>query len=265
MPIINFEQNTEEEANIIVGFASPDDIYGGQKIIAKNHPDLIIKLEKVSNLTEEEKIKLVEDFLRSYYTSNKDAYKTGFNKIQNAWAEVENQAIETLCRIMGYDSSNVPSAKAVVGSITIYPRDIKTCTFFTCYYQDVFDATTTILHEYTHFLYFDKWKTLFPQDLPDAYGGPGAIWQLSEILAGVINSDEQILNILPDADNQYFSFNGKTYCNIPMPETNYSIQGYFKKLYLEHKNKTTFEEFLEICREKILELDKCLKLSGQGC
>ncbi len=263
MSLIEFKQNIEQEAYNIEKFTSPGDIYGGKEEIFKNHPQLKNALQGKDTLPTEDRRRVIKIYLKKYYQENKADYAKGAKRIKSAWNKIEKPVIKTLCQVMDYQFSRAPWATANIGSITIYPRDIEERSFQLCFYQHTHDALVTITHEYTHFLYFDKWKELFPQDIPKAYSAPSIFWQLSEILAVVINSDKKLLKIIPDAGFQGFYFNGQSYHNLAVPNTPYSILGYFQKIYMEHvESSSPFKSFLKKCRQEIIKLDKKMKLAN---
>lgn len=254
MKAIELQHNLKYETDVIRHFLSPGDPYEARETILNDHPKLKAQLESYKKKDNE---KIIKEYLRDYYKNEKITNNINFFKteISRAWGGVENDVMQVFMEIFDSKISNFPKATAYIGSISIYPRDIKTKTFLIGFKQPIYSALKVILHEYTHFIYFDKWKKLFPKDSPQTYDAPNKLWYLSEVLAVVINSDERFLRIIPDAENQDFYFNNKSFYNTPMPGTDYSVIGYYKKLYLEHKKRDApIDEFLKKCRESFLKL-----------
>lgn len=259
MESIKVTYDLAEEAQIIKEFTEPDDPYGGAVKVFETHSNLESALKKAHGKSENIYLEIINNFLTKYY-SNKEILRqrTEFEKsIKSIWSQEEQDLLNILCSIFQVNKKEKPLATAFICSVDIYPRDLDNKTFFIGFRQKLYEAMTTIIHEYTHFLYFDRWGILFPNDMPQASWGPGTLWKLSEIIAVIINQDERILQILPEAGNQDLYYGGESYYSLPMPDgSNNSVLGYFKKLYLEHKYKrNSIDNFLTKCREEALRLE----------
>ncbi len=91
------------------------------------------------------------------------------------------------------------------------------------------------MHESCHFLYFEKFKKMYPKISHKKYESPYIEWHLSEIIAPIILNDQRINKLLKQKANFY-----DEHTNIKIE--NKSIPRYFTEIY---KNSKNFEEFLE--------------------
>lgn len=63
------------------------------------------------------------------------------------------------------------------------------------------------LHEILHFIYFEKWKQIFPQTNEKEFECPGLVWELSEMVPPIVLSDERMQKIF--RHNPLFTMNIK--------------------------------------------------------
>ena len=62
------------------------------------------------------------------------------------------------------------------------------------------------MHEVLHFLWFEKWKQIFPETLEKEFDAPHLCWMLSEMVPKAILSDKRIQRIFkhkPSVYNEY--------------------------------------------------------------
>jgi len=126
--------------------------------------------------------------------------------------------------------------EAGVGRIPIYPRDIKKRTF-DIGKMDHKWVIETSMHECCHFLFFEKWKELYPDWKWEDFDSPHIIWYLSEMLVDQILNCPAIQDIFINNFRAYDSFynvkiNGKfMMSHISDIFKDDSIEGAIKKSY----------------------------------
>lgn len=81
-----------------------------------------------------------------------------------------------------------------------------------------------IMHECCHFLYFEKWKQLFPNINSKKFESPYLEWHLSEILAPIILNDARIQKLLKRKADFYMEHKRIKIGNKTVPK-------YFNDLY----------------------------------
>ena len=256
MSKITLKHDIEFEADYIQWFLRPEDPYGAVPIILQDHPKLEDYLSVRDTLSEDDQFNYLVEYLKKYYTTNTQDVKKSIKDMQGAWGSLEEPLLKILADIFEMNYEELPQAEAFVGSISIYPRNINESNFLIGYHQQIFDALKTIVHEYTHFLYFYKWYEFFPEDKDFYKDGEGPLWVLSELLDIAMTSDERIALILPDITNQVFHYNAVEYERTTMPGTQDSIAGYFHRAYLEHKkSKSSLKSFFQKCRKDIFSIE----------
>lgn len=71
------------------------------------------------------------------------------------------------------------------------------------------EARVIIAHEILHFLWFKKWKEVFPESTNTDYESPHLVWRLSEVMDPIILHCHPILNtMIKPIDWGYPSFEG---------------------------------------------------------
>ena len=111
-----------------------------------------------------------------------------------------------------------------------------------------------ISHEILHFLYFKKWKEIFPNSNERTFENPHLIWRLSEILAPVILNDPRIRKVIHTKPNQYM-------VHMKTKIGNRSITKHFALIY--KKNMTRKESFSNFLKESYEEIQRYRKLMSR--
>ena len=96
----------------------------------------------------------------------------------------------------------------------ICPRYIKQRTFDVFYRQNARRMKSVAIHELLHFIYFEKWKRIFPNAKEREFDAPYLVWKLSEMVPKVILNEKRIQEIFKykfDSYREYenFKLNGK--------------------------------------------------------
>jgi len=117
----------------------------------------------------------------------------------------------------------------------ICPRYIKQRTFDLFYKSKLEYMKSVAIHEILHFIYFEKWKKVFPKTPKKEFDAPYLIWQLSEMVPKIILNDKQVQNVFRYRFSSYkeyenFKLNGKP------------LLSYLQSFY---ENKKDFADFLK--------------------
>lgn len=97
------------------------------------------------------------------------------------------------------------------------------------------------MHKSCHFLYFEKWKKLYPKMDNEKFETPYIEWHLSEIITPIVLNDQRIRKLLKQEANFY-----EEYKRIKI--NNKTVPAYFTDLYERNKD---FEVFLNKSYEVI--------------
>ncbi|MCC7552119.1 hypothetical protein KO317_00445 [Candidatus Micrarchaeota archaeon] len=113
------------------------------------------------------------------------------------------------------------------------PRYLEKRTFDLYYKENIKNMKAITIHELLHFIYFDKWKKIFPKDDISKFEAPNKIWHLSEMVPKIILNDKKIQHIFKYPFSSYkeydlYLINGKPVV--------YGLQ----EIYEKRKNFTDF-------------------------
>ncbi|PJC01552.1 MAG: hypothetical protein CO073_03330 [Candidatus Komeilibacteria bacterium CG_4_9_14_0_8_um_filter_36_9] len=222
-----------KEVDWIHGFLFQNE-WGWGKHIIKKHP----KIKKVFSFkTEEEQVKFLRNYIIQFKKDNQKLIEKNKIKYQIEWQKIEKDFLITLSEIIQINwPKNKKIIKAMASINPICPRFLNDWSFSIFYnYKKMSHVMEVIMHESCHFLYFEKWKKLYPKVSNKKFESPHIEWHLSEIIAPIILNDQKIKKILKQKavfyeEHEIIKINNKT-----APE-------YFAELY--NKNKD-FEQFLD--------------------
>ncbi len=121
----------------------------------------------------------------------------------------------------------------------ICPRFLNNWSFSIFYnYKKISHAVEVIVHESCHFLYFKKWKQLFPNVNNKKFEYPYLEWHLSEIITPIILNDFRIQQLLKQKATFYTEHKKIKIDNKTAPK-------YFTDMYKKIIRNNNFEEFLK--------------------
>ncbi len=209
------------------------------------HPELKEKLSGVNN----KKIFYSKcyAYIKHFKDSNKDGLEKSVQKVQKRWDKVERKYFKILSKHFEIDwPKNKKIIKAYVSVVPINPRHLDKWTFTVGYTASEQRKIQTTVHEILHFLYFEKWKEVFPESDRRMFDSPHLVWKLSEVLAPVImNSNPDIQKIVKENSPGYKEFQG-------VKIGNKKLMKYFDDLYKKHlKSDDSFEDFLKKAWESV--------------
>lgn len=221
------------EVDYMHGFLFKDQ-WGWGKYIIKKHP----QIKKIFSLkTEAEQIKFLKNYITEFKNNNYQLIEKSKVKHQKEWQKIEESFFKILSEILQISwPKNRKNINALTSINPISPRFLNDWSFFINYkYKKISHAMEIIMHESCHFLYFEKFKKMYPKISHKKYESPYIEWHLSEIIAPIILNDQRINKLLKQKANFY-----DEHTNIKIE--NKSIPRYFTEIY---KNSKNFEEFLE--------------------
>lgn len=191
LPKIKFiDMPLPEEANMIFWFLTQD-TWGWNKQIIKIHPDL----KRILLLKDGESQRdFLKKFIAAFRKNNSAKIRKNRARYEKAWRKIENDFFTTLSEILEIDW---PKDKKIIHAMSsvnpVCPRFLDNWSFSMFYnYKKTDDTFDVITHECCHFLYFEKWKSLYPKMAHKKFDDPHIEWHLSEIIAPIILNDERI-------------------------------------------------------------------------
>lgn len=157
-----------------------------------------------SNTSETEVNRLIETIVTKEYIKCEKKIVDETKRYNNIWGNINDKYFEILTDFLGESfPENVKQINASVGLIPICPRDLDSFSFLI--QTDMEDSTLikTAAHEVLHFLWFLKWKSMYPKTPRSYFDSPYIEWKYSEMVT------DPILNNKPFSD--LFEFNEKGY------------------------------------------------------
>jgi hypothetical protein len=201
--------------------------------ILNKYPELKKKLVKATD--KKKRNFITKNFFETYYKKEIGNLEKVRKEYQKAWDKINNKIMIALSEIVEYSwPKNCEKITARVSLCPINPRYIKSRTFDINYSASLHSMKAITIHEILHFIYFEKWKRIFPKIPEKKFEAPYLVWDLSELITSIVLSDKRIQNVFkhkptPYKEHEKMKISGKCVLN------------YINELYKKRKN---FEDFL---------------------
>jgi len=195
IPEVKFElAPIELEAEYLYFFSRTERRFGSA--MNRIYPELDGLIEKTKN--KDEAILKCREFAKNMIEKNKATILKAKDMIQNDWDTVSNEFLETLAE---HFQTEWPRDKSTItGYISIlpaFPRFLDKYSFCVGYKVSTALAREIIAHEILHFLWFKKWKEVFPEIPSDQYESPNLTWRLSEIMdLGILQCNPEMKSLI---------------------------------------------------------------------
>ncbi len=222
----------EHYINSINYFLSPKKDWDKSYKILNLYPKLKKKLKGI--VDKEKRTKITKEFFKELQEKDKKEFEIAKKHFQKEWNKINNKVMIALSEILEIKwPKNTMKIIAFVNPNPICPRNIKKRTYDIYYKSKIMKDIS--LHEILHFIYFEKWKQVFPKTKEKEFDMPYLVWSLSEMVPAVILKDERIQKIFkhkPLVYQEYINFKIK---NKPLLK---HLQGFYNK-------RKNFEDFLK--------------------
>ncbi|MDP3026496.1 MAG: hypothetical protein Q8N63_02220 [Nanoarchaeota archaeon] len=236
LPKVKFEvKPLEKYIDVMYYFLNPNkNSWNWSKGIFREYPLLQQKLNliKVKN----ERNKIIYEFFKEIEEKKKQKLEIKKKEFQKSWDKINDKALKTLSEVVEIEWPK--KDKIITGYVTLNPlcpRWIEQRIFDLFYKFNMKEMKLTSLHEILHFIYFEKWKEVFPKANEKEFDGPYLAWKLSEMVPRIILSDKRIQNILEHKPPVYREYTRLEIKNKPLLD-------YLQEFY---DNKKDFTDFLE--------------------
>lgn len=169
----------------------------------------------------------------SLYEKENNQLESQRETAQQNWNKIENDILKEFTNILQKDWN----LNTVPGGISLLPfstRDLREKRFDVYYKKDIKSILKTTSHELFHFIYFDKWKDIFPKTTIEDMDYPNPIWTLSEIVLPIMLNNSKVVDILNTKFNNYSMFEKEMFDGESVVE---HIENIFRKNNLEESLK----------------------------
>jgi len=224
--------------------------YDWSKRIIKKYP----AFKKIYSLgTEKEQLNFLKSYINSFREKNKKTINKNKIRYRKKWRRIEKDYFKILAEILEINwPKNRKTIIALISINPICPRFLNSwgfSLFYNC--TDIDKAIEVIMHECCHFLYFEKWKKMYPKMNAKKFESPHIEWHLSEITAPIILNDKKVQKYLRQKASFYKKHSAVKIKNKTAPR-------FFTDIYNRNINKENgFELFL---KEAYKEIKKTKKL-----
>lgn len=159
------------------------------------------------NNTKEETYKLIEQFVTNHYEKYKDILSDYVEKYNTLWQQYNDIYFNTLSNYLNIKWPNeLKIIRCDIGFIPVYPRYLDTFDFSLAPNITGTDLIEICAHETCHFLWFLKWKELYPNCSRREFDSPYIPWQYSEMVVDPILNSKEVNNIININAKAYDSF-----------------------------------------------------------
>jgi hypothetical protein len=211
--------------------------------IVRRYPDI----KKVKSFNKEkERVKFLKNYINSFWKENKTDIDKSKLRIQKEWRKIEKRYFELLSELMQINwPKNKRIIKARMSICPICPRFLNSWIFHLFYNFEVKRMLEVIMHECCHFLYFKKWKELYPKASNKTFESPHIEWHLSELVAPIVINDKKVQKLLRQKASFYNEHSRIKIGKKTAPQ-------FFTDIYIKNIDKNNgFELFLEEAYKEI--------------
>ena len=225
IPEVTFEiANPDSEAELFYSFIKEGRRDRWLGVFNRIYPELVNELAYIKN--REEGIVICKNFTERTHESNKEKIQSAKVLFEVEWKKIETNFLRTLSD--HFETTWPEDKQKITGAVTVlpvFPRFLDKYSFYVGH-KDISKMIETSAHEIVHFLWFKKWKEVFPECKRSEYESPHLAWRLSEIIDPIIlQCQPQIKELIKPTSWGYSSFKEIKIGDLSMTD-------YFKKIYL---------------------------------
>lgn len=214
IPKLKFRKMSLQENIDLIKWAyyENDDLFNIHNFTIKYFPKLD-KLDK--NFSKEEINQIIEKVVKENYENHKKQKEKEIQKYNSLWEKYNDIYFKTLSNYLNINwPNNIDIIEAKVGIIPVFPRYLDSFSFSVTIKMTEKQLIETCAHESLHFLWLEKWKSLYPKTPREEFESPHITWQYSEMVTDPILNNKPFSEIFDFCEKGYSSFyemyDGKT-------------------------------------------------------
>ena len=193
-----------------------------------------IDVEYLRGKSYEDRLNYITSCTFPIYQSKINLLQYNLNTFQNMWNKNERKILLEFEKIFNEKLTEPIIAEGRININPICPRFYDTWSFDIWCESSPTDALVTAIHEITHFLWFDKWKEVFPNWKRSDFERPSISWLFSEIAIDAIFYHSCFKEFSGDKPAYYYFY------DVEIEGTN--MIKLFRKLYKEN----SIENFMKL-------------------
>jgi hypothetical protein len=180
----------------------------------------------------------LKETLEKIYLEQEEKINKKIEIIKKEWNKKGNKFMKIVSEIIGTEWLD-KEIGCFVSISEMGPRFLDDNDFFVFYNYDLDKTMRHVCHEIIHFIYFKKFKELFPNVDKCKYESPYPEWLLSEVIDPILLNDSRLKDFVKNKQKGYREFD-----NIYVEKE--KIMDYFSTMYDDYKNQgNSFEKFLK--------------------
>lgn len=205
------------------------------------YPELKGKISE--DMDQNTRWKIIFNLVKNRYNSSIDQCELEEKRYKEIWEKYNDEYMKELSRYLNTNlAEDCKNIQAFIGLIPVCPRYIKERTFFMTINSSPEDILDTVAHECCHFLYFEKWKTLFPDWDWKQFNKPNLIWYLSEMAIDPILNSNGFKTLFNHEFKAYPSFYNIKINNLGLMDT---IKTIYKENNIENSISKSYQYVLD--------------------
>ncbi len=177
----------------------------------------------------------VHEFVTCFREEHKKDLQNKLTDYKREFEKTIDKIVSEFKKILELDTIKVNKINILISLSPINPYDLERKKFSVYWNFSIKDMIAISIHEIFHFLYFEKWKEIFPETKIKDFEPPSLIWHLSELIVPVVLNDKKIQKIFEYDHRTYEEYN-------KLKINNKSINEIILNLY---KNRKDFSSFLK--------------------
>lgn len=156
------------------------------------------KLKELQNITNKSERKRAEyQFFSKVYKNKKPDLKRALVRFRRSWPKLNDRAMLALSEVMEKKWPETDRmVRAEISINPVCPRFIRDRRFSVFYKFDSTTMAAACMHEISHFIYFEKWREVFPKTKEKEFDRPYLVWKLSEMVPAIILNDKRIRKVV---------------------------------------------------------------------
>ncbi|HLD16063.1 MAG TPA: hypothetical protein VJB94_05855 [Candidatus Nanoarchaeia archaeon] len=171
-------------------------------VYAKEYPEFGKLMGKIH--TSEETKRLSEDFFRNIYDSRIGELTKISKDFQKEWDKNGEELLIALSKVVEKEwPADCKEIKAWISLNPICPRFLEKRAFDLYWRFSPDKMKVVALHEILHFIWFEKWKEIFPKYRKEEFENPHLVWKLSEMVPLSVLNDNRIQDIFKHEPSVY--------------------------------------------------------------
>ncbi len=256
IPKLQFRKMTLKENVDTIKWAYYEDIgiLGVHDFTIQYFPQLA-NIDK--NLSQKEVYKIIEKVVKEDYEKYEKRIEQEVIRYNNLWKKYNDVYFHTLENYLCVNwPKDLNTIDAKVGLIPVFPRYLDSFSFSISTGVEDWKLIETCAHETLHFLWFEKWKKMYPETPRREYDSPFITWQYSEMVTDPILNNKPFSDMFPFQEYGYDSFYNMYDGKILVMDNLRKI--YSEDIKIENKINKGFEYISKV-------LEKESKINDQKC